>query len=166
MMMKRLGILLGAGILVAISGCGKEKSNERLIDITVRQEKLQREVGRIITGVKGVRTELDQILALAKKGSAAPGPAKAAHAPRTEAVDLKDVPEYKQLAAAVSAIEQRLNVAQSNVLRTKEEIERRSSFPVLSISQTGALTITIDQEGNMKMKGFLKENLPSLEGGS
>jgi competence protein ComEC len=45
-------------------------------------------------------------------------------------------------------------------LITKEEIVRRSSFPVLSISQTGAIKITIDPEGNIKMKGFLKKDLP------
>ncbi len=52
------------------------------------------------------------------------------------------------------------------LITTKEEIERRSSFPVLSISQTGAITITIDPEGDIRMKGFIKESLPSLEGGS
>jgi len=46
------------------------------------------------------------------------------------------------------------------VITTKEEIVRRSSFPVLSISQTGAIKITIDPEGNIKMKGFLKKDLP------
>jgi hypothetical protein len=35
-----------------------------------------------------------------------------------------------------------------------------SPFPILSIHQTGALTITIDPEGNIRMKSFLKENLP------
>jgi hypothetical protein len=35
-----------------------------------------------------------------------------------------------------------------------------SPFPILSIYQTGALTIIIDPEGNLKMKSFLKENIP------
>jgi len=43
---------------------------------------------------------------------------------------------------------------------TKEKMKRNSSFPVLSIYQTGAITITIDPEGNMKMKGFLEKKLP------
>jgi competence protein ComEC len=43
---------------------------------------------------------------------------------------------------------------------TKEEIVRCSSFPFLSISQTGALTITIDPEGNIKLKSFLKQSVP------
>jgi len=46
------------------------------------------------------------------------------------------------------------------LITTKEKIIRASSFPVLSIPQTGALTITIDPEGNIRMKSFLKENLP------
>ena len=42
----------------------------------------------------------------------------------------------------------------------KKQTMRPRSFPVLSIPQTGALTITIDPEGNIRMKSFLKENLP------
>ena len=46
------------------------------------------------------------------------------------------------------------------LITTKEERKGRSSFPILSIHQTGAITITIDPEGDIKMKGFLKRNLP------
>jgi len=41
----------------------------------------------------------------------------------------------------------------------KEKMKRPPPFPVLSIYQAGAITITIDPEGNIKMKGFLKKNL-------
>ncbi len=41
----------------------------------------------------------------------------------------------------------------------KEKMKRPSSFSVLSLDQTGALKITIDPKGNIKMKGFLKKNL-------
>jgi competence protein ComEC len=43
------------------------------------------------------------------------------------------------------------------LITTKEKIIRPSSFPALSIPQTGALTITIGPEGNLRMKSFLKE---------
>jgi hypothetical protein len=43
---------------------------------------------------------------------------------------------------------------------TKKKMKPDSPFPILSIYQTGALTITIDPEGNMRMKSFLKENIP------
>jgi competence protein ComEC len=43
---------------------------------------------------------------------------------------------------------------------TEEKAKRQSSFPALSIYETGALTITIDTEGNIKLKSFLKKNLP------
>ncbi|HUV59952.1 MAG TPA: ComEC/Rec2 family competence protein [Desulfatiglandales bacterium] len=42
---------------------------------------------------------------------------------------------------------------------TKETKKQHSSFPTLNIRQTGALTITIDPEGNLKMKSFLNKNL-------
>jgi hypothetical protein len=43
---------------------------------------------------------------------------------------------------------------------TKKKMKPDSPFPILSIYQTGALTITIDPEGNIRMKSFLKENIP------
>ncbi len=46
------------------------------------------------------------------------------------------------------------------LITTKENVKGSSPFPILSISQTGALKITIDPEGDMKMKGFLKKDLP------
>ncbi len=46
------------------------------------------------------------------------------------------------------------------LITIKEERKGSSSFPILRIPQTGALTITIDPEGDMKMKGFLKKDLP------
>ncbi|MBW2105958.1 MAG: ComEC/Rec2 family competence protein [Deltaproteobacteria bacterium] len=42
---------------------------------------------------------------------------------------------------------------------TKETKKQHSSFPALNIHQTGALTITIDPEGNLNLKSFLKKNL-------
>jgi hypothetical protein len=45
-------------------------------------------------------------------------------------------------------------------LITKGKTKGSAPFPVLSISQTGALTITIDPEGDIKMKSFLKKDLP------
>jgi hypothetical protein len=42
---------------------------------------------------------------------------------------------------------------------TKGKKKYRSPFPTLNIRQTGTLTITIDPEGNLKMKSFLNKNL-------
>ena len=43
---------------------------------------------------------------------------------------------------------------------TKEKTKGSSPFPILSIHQKGALTITIDPEGHLKMKSFLKKTSP------
>lgn len=43
---------------------------------------------------------------------------------------------------------------------TKKKMKPDSPFPILSISQAGALTIIIDPEGNLKMNSFLKKNIP------
>ena len=51
------------------------------------------------------------------------------------------------------------------IITTKEEMKDGPSFPALSICETGALKITIDPEGNLRMKGFLKKELPLLKVG-
>ncbi len=50
------------------------------------------------------------------------------------------------------------------LITTKQEMKDRPSFPVLSISETGALKVTVDPEGNLGMTGFLKKKLP-IKGG-
>jgi len=45
-------------------------------------------------------------------------------------------------------------------LITKDKMARHSPAQVLSILQTGALTITVDPKGRIRMKGFLKKDLP------
>jgi competence protein ComEC len=45
---------------------------------------------------------------------------------------------------------------------TKESKKQHSSFPTLNIRQTGALTITIDPEGNLTMKSFLNKNVNDI----
>ncbi len=45
-------------------------------------------------------------------------------------------------------------------LITKDKMAHHSPAQVLSILQTGALTITVDSKGRVRMKGFLKKNLP------
>jgi competence protein ComEC len=46
------------------------------------------------------------------------------------------------------------------IITTREQKKSSSPFPVLSTHETGALTITIDTEGTMKMESFLKKDLP------
>ncbi len=45
-------------------------------------------------------------------------------------------------------------------LITKDKMARHSPAQVLSISQTGAITITVDPKGRIRMKSFLKKDLP------
>jgi hypothetical protein len=45
-------------------------------------------------------------------------------------------------------------------LITKDKMAHHPPARVLSISQTGAITITVDPKGRVTMKGFLTRNLP------
>ena len=46
------------------------------------------------------------------------------------------------------------------LITSKEKMKRYPPFPVFRIYQTGAIKITIDPKGNLKMKSFLKKGLP------
>jgi hypothetical protein len=54
---------------------------------------------------------------------------------------------------------------QLQYLIIKDEATHHGSAHVVSICETGALTITVDPNGKLSMKGFLKKNPPLLEGG-
>ena len=49
------------------------------------------------------------------------------------------------------------------LITTKGKKKHPSCFPTFNIHQTGAITITIDPSGNLKMKSFLKKNLDANE---
>lgn len=124
MLLKTLGIVLVGGALLLVVGCGKEESDNRLVNMATRQKKLEREVNRIAQKMKSVENELDRILALAENGPPSPGRTGGDKTAGPGITDLTESPEYKQLAAAVSAIQQRLNVTQSDLLDTKEDLEK------------------------------------------
>jgi competence protein ComEC len=46
-------------------------------------------------------------------------------------------------------------------LITKDKMAHHSPAQVLSISETGAITIAVDSKGSLNLRGFLKKNLPS-----
>jgi competence protein ComEC len=48
---------------------------------------------------------------------------------------------------------------------TDERKMRSKGISAISIAHTGALTVSIDQKGSIRIKSFLKENLPLCEGG-
>ncbi|UCG65609.1 MAG: ComEC/Rec2 family competence protein [Deltaproteobacteria bacterium] len=45
-------------------------------------------------------------------------------------------------------------------LITKDKMAHHSPAQVLSISETGAITIAVDSKGSLSLRGFLKKNLP------
>jgi hypothetical protein len=124
MLAKRLGVALVCGVLFLVFGCGQEEPDKQLVSMAIRQKKLEREVSRIATRMESVENELDRILALAEKGSPSSGRTGGDKTAGPAITDLKESPEYKQLAAAISAIQQRLNVAQSDLLETKNDLEK------------------------------------------
>lgn len=48
----------------------------------------------------------------------------------------------------------------------QRKTKRPFPFPVISLNQAGAIKIVVDPKGNIKMSGFIKKNLPLIEGGS
>ena len=117
MLLKRLGFAVLAATLLITVGCERGESDKRLIDIAVKVEKQGARVDQIGTRMEGIEASLAEIRASLQR-------AEPAVRGETQAVDFRDTPEYKQMAAALSAVEQQLNITQSGLAETQEEFEK------------------------------------------
>ncbi len=106
-------------------GCGENGSDRRLVDIAVKVQDHQRQLDRIARTMEGIENKLDDILAKAEKGPAVSGPAEPARTPAPQVVDFRNTPEYGQIVATLSAIQQQLNLTQSDLAETKEGLVNR-----------------------------------------
>jgi len=124
MSMKRLGIVAIAAILSALVGCRKEESDKRLIDIAVKVEKQKAKIDRIARTLEAIERKLDTSPVSGKKSAPTSGMAEPAKAPQ-QVVEFRDTREYDKMLAALSAIQQRLNLTQSYL----DEVKKDETFP-------------------------------------
>jgi flagellar biosynthesis chaperone FliJ len=105
--------------LCMLAGCGKEKSNERLLELAVKVDRQQQEIDRIATMMEGIDTRLAEIQKLREEVSMPSGPSPSQ-------VSLKDTPEYGQIARFISGIQEQLSDTKSQLAEARETIERQT----------------------------------------
>ena len=115
--------------LLILAGCGDEGSDERLINIAVEQEKQKEEIDTASRKIEGFERRLVEIKeSLAKipppTGAAEPGKTTETETSGPKVVEFKDAPEYGQIVAQISAIQQKLNLTESRLVQTERNIAR------------------------------------------
>jgi hypothetical protein len=91
-----VGMVVG---LLILSGCKKETSDERLVGISVSQKKQEQRIERLENTLTEIKQSLDKIGAAT--GSPAPAEGK-----EGQVADFRETPEYGQIMAALSALQQ------------------------------------------------------------
>jgi hypothetical protein len=127
MLLKRLVIAVTAGSLLVLVGCGKEESDKRLIEISVRQKKQQGDIDRIATMIEGIDKRLGEIETRREDVSASSSPRQ---------VTFRETPEYDEIARTISGMQQQLYVTQDQLAETQESIEHQETEQFVDRAET------------------------------
>ncbi len=105
--------------LCVLAGCGKEESDERLVELAVKVEMQQQEIDRITTTMEGIDKRLAEIQRSREEVSMPSSPAPSQ-------VAFKDTPEYGKIARYISGIQEQLSDAKNQLAEARETIERQT----------------------------------------
>ena len=114
MTQKGLATAVVAATLCTLGGCGREKSDERLIEIAVKVEKQQQAIERVTAMIQGIDKRLEEIEKSRENASVSPGPPQTAP---------KDTPETPKIARSLSGILQQLNLTPNLLAEAQENIQ-------------------------------------------
>jgi hypothetical protein len=110
-------------------GCKNETSDKRLIDIAIRQKAHEREVARLTSKLADLETELTGIRSALDKLAPASGLAAPGKSGQGQPVDFRETPEYRQMAAAISAIQEQLNITENRVAEAEKVLDKQKQPP-------------------------------------
>jgi len=127
--MSKYVIAVVCALLLGIIGCEEKKFDRRLVDIAIEHEKQGEEVKKLAGRVEGITGRLEQIEQSLGKISPPSGSTAAPTSAETktsgpQVVEFKETPEYKQIVAMLSSIQQQVNQAQSSVAATRDDAAR------------------------------------------
>jgi hypothetical protein len=124
MSVKHVGIAALVAISAILPGCRREQADNRLVDVARRQKEqeadikqVSKKVGNIMMGIDEIRSSL-----LGRDGSA--GEVAAVLAAPERLVDFRKTPDYRKMAAALSAIQQQLEMTQTDVAQARETMRK------------------------------------------
>ncbi len=159
--MKQYAIVGLAAFLLALVGCEEKTFDQRLVDITVKQGEHEDQISRIATRIEGVDRRLEEIQQTLEKippASGAPEPVKVVEEEATEpeVVEFKDTPEYKQIVAQLSTIQQQLNLTRSGVEKAQQDAASERERAQLRDPRQAMSAMTNPQEMNKRLDLLLQ----------
>ena len=143
-------------VMLAFSGCQDEGSDDRLIEVAVKQDKHKGDIDKLSKRVEGFENRLvgiEQSLEKLPPPTGTPEAAVTAEEETTgpKVVEFKDTPEYSQIAAQLSAIQQRLGATQSGLVETQEGIAREQEQRRLRDPAEAMRAMSNPQEMNRRL---------------
>ncbi len=129
--MKKYVVVAVIAALTAIVVRSAEGADRRLIEIAVKQEKQNAELGKLSRRIEGLEKRLIEIQKSLEKIAAAAKPPEAVKPAETapsgpKVVEFKETPEYGQIAGQLTDIQQKLSTMQSNLTKTQEDGAREA----------------------------------------
>jgi hypothetical protein len=110
---KGLAIAVIAAILFLVSGCGREESDERLIELAVKVKKQQQALERLTGVIQALEKRLEQIEKSYENGSGSPGSTETA---------IEETPAPPETTRPLSGILEQLNLTPSLFAGARQSI--------------------------------------------
>ncbi len=161
---------IGAAILtmLLLLGCQEKGSDENLIEVAVEQEKQTGEIENLSQRVEGFDNRLvriEQSLERLPEAMGAPDPAPTTEEETTEpkVVAFKDTPEYGDIAAKLSAIQEQLSLTQSSLVGTQEDIAREQELERLRDPAEAQRIMNDPQEMNRRLTLLAQNFVPTIQ---
>lgn len=129
---KRSCSVLIAASLLATAGCRKDEPDSRLIDLSVQVNKHGEKVGQIERRLEGIERRLDELVRARTNAPPLSGRAATPEPSNGQAADFRETPEYEQILAAIAAIQQQVNAAQSELSEARGGPKKILPAPQLS----------------------------------
>jgi hypothetical protein len=125
--MARYAALWVIAALLLFVGCREQSSDSRLIDVGVKQDEHKGDIDRLSRRIEGFDKRLARIQESLKQlpeptGSPEPATTAAQESTEPKVVEFKDTPEYAQIVAQLSAVQQQLALTQSRLTESQDEV--------------------------------------------
>jgi hypothetical protein len=160
--MSKYAIVAVVAAMLLLLGCQKEESDDRLIEVAVKQDKHKADIDKLSERIAGFEKRLvriQQSLEKLPQPTGSPEPATTAEEESTEpkVVAFKDTPEYGDIAVKLSAIQQQLTLTQSGLAETKDDMAREQELERLRDPAESWRVMNDPQEMNRRL-ALLSQN--------
>ena len=144
-------VILALATAFLLAGCGRKDYDQGVVDIAIGQKKQDAEINQIATRIEGVDKRLNEIQQSIQKiappaGSAEPATTAEGESEGPKEVEFKDAPEYKQIVARLTSLQQQLNLTRSGLSETRDTLATEREREALLDPRQAMQAMTDPQE--------------------